>query len=407
MSETTAPGQVFQFDTLLNPEFSREPQPWYRLMRNTNPVLRTQSLFGSDRPTVYLSRHEDIDFALHHPEVFSNEYPGSRLPDQWLVPQQMDPPEHKKYRKILDPLFSVRNMNGLAADIEQRINDLIDAFIGRGECDVVEEFAIPLPASVFMRLMGLPLEQADTWLDIKERMIRGDAHGARSDMSQTTPNLRTAHREFAERFEELIESRRRDPQDDVLTAVVNAELDGEPIPHAELLGVCRLLFVAGLDTVTDSLTCFFAFLAQHPEHRRRLVEDPDSIPMAVEEMLRYETPAPWVPRVAAQDFEINGTVINAGDEVVLLVGSADTDERAYERVDEVDFDRPHVKHFAFGAGVHKCLGMHLARLELRTAMRVWHERIPEYHIPEGVELQWAPVMRQVMELPLVFDKGVG
>ena len=216
----TPPEQVFQFDTLLNPEFSRAPQPWYRLLRNTNPVLRTQSLFGSERQTVYLSKHEDIDFALHHPEVFSNKYPAHEQLDQWLVPQQMDPPEHRKYRKILDPLFSVRNMNGLAADIEHRINELIDAFIGRGECDVVEEFAIPLPASVFMRLMGLPLEEANTWLDIKERMIRGDAQEARSDMSQTAPNLRSAHREFVERFEELIEERRREPQDDVLTAVV-------------------------------------------------------------------------------------------------------------------------------------------------------------------------------------------
>ena len=192
----------------------------------------------------------------------------------------------------------------------------------------------------------------------------------------------------------------------MLTAVVQMEIDGGPVGHDELLGICRLLFLAGLDTVTDSLTCFFVFLAQILDHRRRLVEDPDIIPMAVEEMLRYETPAPWVPRTATQDIEINGSLIKKGEQVVLLVGSADTDERAYEHEDEVDFDRPHVKHFAFGGGVHRCLGMHLARHELRIALQEWHRRIPSYHVPDGVELEWAPVMRQVMYLPLVFDEVV-
>jgi cytochrome P450 len=360
-------------------------------------------VYGGDATTVYLSRHDDVDFALHHPELFSNEQ-GFDHGDQWLVPQQFDPPEHRKYRRLLDPLFSARNMRDLEGDITRRVNELIDAFIDRGECDFASEVAVALPASMFMRLMGLPLDHAELWLDIKEKMERGTP-GA-ENMSQDDPTRIEGQEEFKLRFDELIEQRRREPRDDVLTEVVNMEIDGGPIGHDELLGICRLLFLAGLDTVTDSLTCMYVFLARHPDHRRRLIDDPDIIPMAVEEMLRYETPAPFVPRTAKQDIEINGQVIKQGEQVTLLVGAADTDERAYERVDDVDFDRPNIKHFAFGAGVHRCLGMHLARHELRITLQEWHRRIPAYHIPEDVQLDWAPVMRQVMRLPLVFDEVV-
>ena len=209
MTEVDAPEQVFQFDTLLNPEFSRAPQPWYRLLRNTDPVLRTQSLFGSERPTVYLSKHEDIDFALHHPEIFSNKYQGYTELDQWLVPQQMDPPSTGSTGRSWIPLFSVRNMNGLADDIELRINELIDAFIGRGECDVVEEFAIPLPASVFMRLMGLPLEDARHLARHQGADDPRRCAGREHRTCRGAPDVKSAHREFVERFEALIEDRRR------------------------------------------------------------------------------------------------------------------------------------------------------------------------------------------------------
>ena len=192
MNVGNAPAErIFQAFTLLDPEFSRTPQPYYRHLRDNNPVFRTRSLYGDAGSTVYLSRHDDIDFALHHPELFSNEQ-GFDHGDQWLVPQQLDPPEHRKYRRLLDPLFSARNMKDLEGDITRRVNQLIDGFIERGECDFAEEFAVPLPASMFMRLMGLPLDEAATWLDIKEKMERGTPGAA--DLSQNDPSRKVGKR---------------------------------------------------------------------------------------------------------------------------------------------------------------------------------------------------------------------
>jgi cytochrome P450 len=165
------------------------------------------------------------------------------------------------------------------------------------------------------------------------------------------------------------------------------------------------LFIAGLDTVTDSLTCFYSFLGIHQEHRQRIVDDPEVIPRAIEEMLRYESPVTMVlPRQVTEETELGGCPLHQGDRIIPLLGSANNDERVIDDPEVVDFDRPSFRHYAFGAGVHRCLGSHLARLELRVSLREWHRRIPEYHIPEGTELQWASLLRQVEHLPLVFDR---
>jgi cytochrome P450 len=209
-------------------------------------------------------------------------------------------------------------------------------------------------------------------------------------------------------LEQLLIDRRRQPKDDLMTLLINSEIEGRPLTHEELMGTCHLLFIAGLDTVTDSLSCFYAFLATHPEHRRRLVEDPDTIPSAIEEMLRYESPVTMVlPRVVTQETELSGCPVHPGDKIIALLGSANNDESVVDNPEEVDFDRTGIRHYAFGGGVHRCLGSNLARLELRVSLREWHRRIPEYHIADGVELQYAALLRQVEHLPLVFDKVVG
>ena len=153
-----------------------------------------------------------------------------------------------------------------------------------------------------------------------------------------------------ERFRRLIAERRRDPRDDLLTHLVNAQIEGQPLTEEELLGICQLMVVAGLDTVTDSLTCFYAWLAGQPEQRRRIVEDPAIIPAAIEELLRFESPVPFVPRIVTEDLELSGCPLKAGNQVVCLLGSANTDERVHERADVVDFDREVNRHFGFGGG---------------------------------------------------------
>ena len=390
--------KVFGMESLMDPAFSKCPHSYYEQMRAENPVLR----FGEEGTpgVVFLGKHEDIDAALHAPERFSSKF--NKEADKPLIPINLDPPDHRKWRQLLDPMFNKREMLKLEEDITRRVNVLIDGFIERGECDYAEEYAVPLPCTVFLALMGLPLEDLDIFIDLKERLLRGGGGGF---MQQDEIQLK-AHAELTERFEKLIEQRKAEPRDDVLTKIIHSEVDGRPITQDELLGTCHLLFIAGLDTVTDSLTCFYAFLAENPEHRQRIVEDPLVINRAIEEMLRFESPVPFVPRVATEDMELRGCPITKGDQVVVLLGSANNDDEANDRPDIVDFDRESVRHYAFGGGIHRCLGSHLARLELKVSLQEWHRRIPEYHIKDGVELEWAALLRQVHHLPLVFDKVV-
>jgi cytochrome P450 len=183
---------------------------------------------------------------------------------------------------------------------------------------------------------------------------------------------------------------------------MEAELDGEKLTDHEILDVCFLFMIAGLDTVTDSLDCMFAYLAQFPDHRQQLVDHPEVIPSAIEELLRWESPVPAVARVATEETVVGGCPIHAGEQVMLLLASANTDDAAHPGIDSVDLERDPNPHLAFGGGVHRCLGSHLARLELRVALREFHKRIPDYSLADGTVLEYTPGLRSLNTLPIVF-----
>ena len=199
--------------------------------------------------------------------------------------------------------------------------------------------------------------------------------------------------------------RRSDPRDDMITGFVTAEVDGERLTTEDILDICYLFLLAGLDTVTASLDCFIAYLAQHADRRDLLVADPALVPRAVEELLRWETPVVAVPRLAVQDVEIAGDQIRAGERVACLLGAADTDGSQFPEPDDVDFARDPNRHLAFGAGVHRCLGSHLARLELRVALEELHRRIPDYHLTPGETPHFTFRIRSAEYLPLTFTPG--
>ena len=203
-------------------------------------------------------------------------------------------------------------------------------------------------------------------------------------------------------LEEVIDARAEAPQDDFISGFLTAEIDGRRLSRDDVIDICYLFFLAGLDTVAASLDCMLAFLARHPDHRRQIVNDPAVIPHAVEELLRWETPVSGVVRMPTRDTELSGCPITAGQQVLVLLGSANTDEAFWERADEVDFHREVNKHLAFGGGVHRCLGSHLARLELRVLLDEWHARIPDYELAPGTELDYSPGLRQIDPLPLVW-----
>jgi cytochrome P450 len=205
-------------------------------------------------------------------------------------------------------------------------------------------------------------------------------------------------------FNKILDERAREPRADILTGFLNSEIEGEKLTRDEMLDICFLFLIAGLDTVSDSLTCFYAFLAQHPEHRRQIVGNPELIPQAVEELLRWESPVPsGAPRMATQDTDIAGHRIPAGAIVQVSYGAANVDPVEFPDGLDVRFDRNANRHIAFGAGVHRCLGSHLARRELRITLREWHRRIPDYAIKPGHEqLEYPPGLRSVKDLMLVW-----
>jgi cytochrome P450 len=383
---------------LFDPATANDPAAAYRALRETCPVARTSSPFGEH--AVVISRYEDVLWALKHPEVFSSASAVDIGQDQPLIPLQVDPPEHAKYRRLLDPEFSPRRIAEIEDDARRLVNGLIDRFADRGECDFHEEFATPLPSTIFLRLMGLPQSDLPTFLQWRDNTIRPDVEPgdfeAAARIREETGHAITRY------FEEAIAERRRRPDDGLLSRLVHAQIDGRPLDQRELLGICHLLLLGGLDTVTATLDCSVAYLATHPEHRRRLVEDPGSTAAVVEELLRAETPVMMVVRTVKEDTELRGVSLQKGDSVTVLLGAADRDPEEFPHPDEVDFDRVQNRHLAFGGGPHRCLGSHLARMELRVGIEEFHRRVPEYRIAPGAELRYSPGIRQTESLPLVF-----
>ncbi|WP_019729975.1 cytochrome P450 [Mycobacterium avium] len=370
-----------------------EPQPMYKALRESNPVFRSTQ-------AVVLSRLADIEMALKHTELFSSNMDAVDLGNvRPLIPLQIDPPDHAKYRRILDPLFTPREMARREPLVTELVNEMIDRFAPRGECDFHAEFAVPLPCTVFLQLLGLPLEDLDRFLLWKDGVIRpaGDSGFDRRHESSAG-----VAQQIYEYFDKAIDEHIAVPRDDVLSAMIAADVGGQPLSREELLDICFLFLIAGLDTVTDSLDCFFVYLARHPQHRRQLVERPDVLPGAVEELLRWETPVPGVARVATQDVEVGGCPISKGERVSPLLGAANTDPAEFPDPEIVDFTRSPNRHRAFGGGPHRCLGSHLARMELRVVLREFHRRIPDYEIRPGTQLTYTAALRSVESLPLVF-----
>jgi len=398
--DDTGPESENGFD-MGDPELNRHPQPGYRMLRDSGPVVRLPGVIPSranaDAPLV--GRHADVVTVLRSPDVFSSRFDAVHIGQvRPLIPLQIDPPDHAKYRKLLDPLFAPRRIALLEDRTRALVSDLVEAVADDGGCNYHAAVSEPLPSTVFLELLGLPVSRAAEFIALKDGIIRPPAR---------TPEERSAMVDAAGAriyavLQEVLDQRLEAPRDDFISDFLDAEVDGERLTPEEVIDICYLFFLAGLDTVTASLDCMMARLALHPAEQRRLTDDPSVIPHAVEEMLRWETPVTAVVRVTTQDTELSGCPIAADQVVSVMLGSANTDERAWDEVELVNVDRRVNKHLAFGGGVHRCLGSHLARMELRVVLEEWHARIPEYRVPEGVELDYSPSLRQIADLPLVW-----
>jgi cytochrome P450 len=383
------------------------PQARYVTLIEQAPALRMMD------GMVMVASRDAVDEAFRNPARFSSAYGGGIVLGNTrpLIPLSVDPPEHSKYRKILDPLFAPKRMDAIEDDVAARANHFIDMFADRGSCHFTHEFATQYPSAVFLGLMGLPWEELDAFLTMKDGIIRpgsniADPHERMRVMLDADERLQIQQatgRDIYSYFDEILDKRAANPEDDILSHFLAAEVDGDKLTREEILDICFLFLIAGLDTVTDSLTCFFAFLAQHADHRRQLVEDPSTIPAAVEELLRWESPVPGVPRFSVEDTTVAGCPVKAGEALLISVGAANVDPAVFPDGFDVRFDREANPHIAFGGGVHRCLGSHLARRELRVALREWHRRIPDYELKPGIHLEYASGLRTVENLELVWS----
>jgi cytochrome P450 len=372
-----------------------------KALRESAPVLAVDGM------GVLLNRRDLIDIAFRDPELYSSNMAAVDLCNvRPLIPLQIDPPQHKEYRKILDPLFAPREMVKLEDEFAARVNALIDGFIERGEVDFAQEFSIPFPSLAFLALLGLPAEELPTFLRMKDGIIRPDVvTGESREADATKAYQRQTAASIYEYFERVIDERTAERRSDLISRFLDTEVDGERLTREEILDICFLFLIAGLDTVTATLDCMFGFFVEHPEHRQQIVDDPSLIPAAVEELLRWETPVMTVVRVAMDDAEIGGCPVRKGDAVMAMLSSANADEAEFPDGDVVRFDRDANRHIAFGVGIHRCLGSHLARTELRVALREWHRRIPEYALVDGAVLEYTPAIRSVESFPMLFPRG--
>ncbi|HET9732308.1 MAG TPA: cytochrome P450 [Acidimicrobiales bacterium] len=385
-----------------DPEVARQPQPTYKAFADGPPAVRDE-LVG-----VMVSSWQSVSQTLRKPEIFSSGLAMDLQTERKVIPLMIDPPDHRKYRKILDPLFTPHRVRPMEEPVTELANGLIDGFIDRPEIDFAREFSVPFPSQVFLTLFGLPLEQLPQFLAWKDGAIRPHVVLKKpiGDPEVTAYQQSTADDIYGY-FAALLDERADVRRDDLLSHFLDAEVEGDRLSRNEILDICFTFLIAGLDTVSASLECFFAYLARHPDHRRQITDHPEVIPSAVEELLRWETPVMGVLRMAREDTEIDGCPVKAGDFVHPMVGAANLDEAEFPDAATVKLDREPNRHLSFGGGHHRCLGSHLARLELRVALREWHRRIPDYDVAPGVELQYSPGIRSVETFPMVLDRPQG
>jgi cytochrome P450 len=367
----------------------------YSFLREAGPVLRTA--FGS----YLITSAGAAEFALRNPGLFSSQRAfdlvGSPLP---LVPIAFDPPEHTRYRRILQPFFSPRGVAAWLPQVRALARDLIDGVAQRGGCDLVADLAVPLPAQVFLTLFGLPVEDRDrlnTWKEGLLRIRPGEPGETRGEHA-----VRMGTELFGYLVEHVAQRRRDGTSTGLLGQLLTDPGDGR-LTDEEIYGLAFLFVLAGLETVTSALSTAFAILASQPQLRTRIASDPSVIPAAVEELLRVDGPLFYVPRVTTKDVAVAGQLIPAGTLVQVVLAVADRDPAGHPHPDVIDFGRQE-RNLAFGGGPHRCLGSHLARMEMRVFIEEWHRRIPDYELAPGAapRVTWPAGVVGIGHLPLVF-----
>lgn len=388
MTDTRKPVESMLTDyDIFEPSFVANPYPGYSEIRESEcPIARTERYEGSWLPT----RYEDVVALAQEYEIFTSRgilvmppppgqaegaYGGVAAP-----PITSDPPDHHWHRRLILPVFAPQAVAKYEQSTRDLCNSLIDEFIDKGTADAAADYAQHIPVRVISNMLGVPLDMEETFT--------GWVRGVLENM--TDMELRKRSRlAIIEYFLAQVEDRKKNPREnDLISELMNTEVEGKKVPIEYVLGVCNLMLVAGIDTTWSAIGSVMWHMAQHPEHRKQLRENDDLWPTAIEELLRVYAPV-TMARIVDRDIEFQGCPMKAGDRVLMAFPAANRDPRQFENPDEVILDREHNRHVAFGSGIHRCAGSNLARLEVRVALQTWLERIPEFELVDPATVTWA------------------
>ncbi len=372
----TAPPLVYDPST---PQFQKDIYAVYRRLRDEQPVYVGASSYA-------LSRFEDVWRAVNDWATFSSIVDEAYT----LLPQLIyfDPPRHTAMRVLVSRAFTPKRVAEVEPLVRSTARSLLDPVAAAGGCELQHEFAALVPSVVIAKMIGVEDEHIPQFRSWTESFLEITGPADYQDAATKIYGL----------FATLLEERRAAPRDDLMTALIDAEVDGQRLTDEELLGFCLLLILAGNDTTSSLIGSGTVLLARHPDQRERLLADPSLWPNAIEEMNRIESPTQVLPRTTTKDVTIHGITIPAGSRVMLIWGSANHDEREFAEPERFDIGRQVNRHLAFGHGAHYCLGANLARLEARVAFEEWHARFPRYSLagePERIVSTWARAYRRV------------
>ncbi len=345
------------------------------------------------------TRGEIIREALTRPDVFSNWAQAwfELEPSFNLIPEYLDPPAHTKWRQLTSPYFSPGRVNSMEAGLRERARELVMALAPLGRCDYVRDFSQVFPTTVFLKLFGIPTTELRRFLVWEDEILHSPATDEGYGMSAR------AMGEVTELFVTLIEEKRRNPGDDVISAAVTWKIDEKPISDEDLLAFALLMFMAGLDTITNELAYATWHFATHDSDRHRLVDDPAVVDTAIEEVLRFY-PIVTPGRRVTRDIDFHGCPMKQGDVLCVPIVVANRDPQMFGDADKFIIDRGANPHLGFGAGPHRCLGSNVARREMRLALEEWHKVIPHYRTQPGADaFEHIGVQLGVANLPIEWD----
>ncbi len=396
---------------LFSPDFKANPYPTYARLRSEAPIHRVALPDG--RGMWLGTRYNDVSAVLRD-ERFVKDWRNAMTPEQIAgvppIPEVMkpltrnmldtDPPDHERLRALVSKAFTPRLIERMRPRVQEIADALLDAVRDKGEMDLIDDYAFPLPITVIAELLGVPAEDRDKFREWSDAAVSGDT------TQEYVEKILLPHMQaFTDYLRAMFEEKRKNPKDDLISALVRAEEAGDKLSEDELLAMVFLLLIAGHETTVNLIGNGVLALLQHPDQLQKLREDPSLIKPAIEELLRYDGPVETsTERFAREDVRIGETVIPRGEMVLVVIASADHDPERFPNPDELDITRADNKHVAFGKGIHFCLGAPLARAEGQIAINTLIARFPHLTPTAGrIEWQRNHVFRGLQALPVALE----